>query len=428
MPSQNHFISIKPQRQAQYLLSNPPTWMMHYGITAIAVVFSVLLLLSYIIQYPDAVEAKVSLVTANPPIRIIAKNSGKVLDLLVNDNETVQKAQVLAVLENTAHWQDILKVEQMLQQEKFELSNNLNLGELQNTFSTFAQHYKDFAYFNDKNGVATKIGFLQQQITHLKSMNENLRVQLNLITNELYFAEKEVKRQQTLFAQGNASRSDLEKASTALLQQKRQVENSKASIISNNLQVTQLENQINDLRQNKNDKQNDKSLTLQEDIQKLRAAVEAWKNDYLVIAPIAGQVSMSKIWSPQQSVAGGEEIMAVVPFETNNTIIGKATLPIANAGKVAKGMKAIVQLDALPYQEHGVLEGDVINISSLPQKEDKEELYLLEISFPQPLSTSYHRTIPFRQEMSGKAHIISENRSILARIFDKWNDLMKNRS
>jgi multidrug resistance efflux pump len=82
-------ISIKPQRQAQYLLSNPPTWMMHYGITAIAVVFSVLLLLSYVIQYPDAVEANISLVTANPPIRIMAKSSGKVLELLVKDNETV---------------------------------------------------------------------------------------------------------------------------------------------------------------------------------------------------------------------------------------------------------------------------------------------------------------------------------------------------
>jgi hypothetical protein len=187
-------------------------------------------------------------------------------------------------------------------------------------------------------------------------------------------------------------------------------------------------NQINDLRQNKSDKQNDKSLTLQEDIQKLRAGVDAWKNDYLVIAPIAGQASMSKRWIPQRNVTGGEEILAVVPFETNNIIIGKATLPIANAGKIAKGMKTIVQLDALPYQQHGVLQGEVVNISSLPQKEEKEELYLLEISFPQPLNTSYHQNVAFRQEMSGKAFVVTENRSILARIFDKWNDLMKNRN
>lgn len=419
-------ISIKPQRQAQYLLSNPPTWMMHYGITAIAVVFSVLLLLSYVIQYPDAVEAKVSLVTANPPIRIIAKNSGKVLELLVKDNEAVQKAQVLAVLENTADWQDILKVEQMLQQEKLKLSENLNLGELQNDFSTFAQHYKDFAYFSSKNGVATKINYLTQQIEQLNDMNENLQRQFTISEKELAIAEREAQRQRKLYTDGNASQVDLSKSNATVLQHQKQIENDKASIISNRLQITQLRNQISDLRQNKSDKQNDKSLTLQEDIQKLRAAVEAWKNDYLVVAPIAGQVSMSKIWSPQQSVTVGEEILAVVPFETNNIIIGKATLPIANAGKVAKGMKAIVQLDALPYQQHGILQGEVINISSLSQKEEKEELYLLEIAFPQPLSTSYHQPIAFRQEMSGKAQIISESRSVLARIFDKWNDLMKN--
>jgi hypothetical protein len=67
----------------------------------------------------------------------------------------------------------------------------------------------------------------------------------------------------------------------------------------------------------------------------------------------------------------------------------------------------------------------VSNISLLPKKQEKEEEYVVEITFPQPLTTAYHQTVPFRQEMSGAAHIITESRSVLSRIFDKWHELMQ---
>lgn len=425
MPNNNRPISLNPSATTEYLLGNPPTWMMHYGISAITVVLSVLLALSYFIAFPDTVEAKVKLVTANPPIRLMAKASGRVLAFKVQDKESVSEGQLLAVLENTANWQDVLRLESILQEKNDNLPENLQLGELQNDFSTFAQHRKDFAYYSEKNGVATKINYLQQQIEQLNEMNENLKNQLTLSQTELSIAEKEAKRQHTLYTQGVASQVDVEKANASVLQNKKQIESSRASIISNRLQVTQLRNQINDLHQNKNDKQNDKNITIEEDLQKLRAAIANWKSNFLVIAPIAGQVSLAKVWSPQQNVMGGEEILAVVPTSQSQNIIGKATMPVANSGKVSKGMKVNVQLDAFPYQQHGALIGEVQNISLLPEKQDKEEEYLVEITFPQPLTTSYHQTVPFRQEMIGKAFIITENRSILSRIFDKWHELME---
>ena len=125
------------REQVHYLLGNAPSWMLHYGITAITIVFVTLLAMSYYIQYPDTIEAKISLTTANPPIRIMAKGGGKVSRLLIKDNEKVSEGQTLAVLENTANWKDVLLLENALQKEIFDFSIPLQLGELQNDFSAF---------------------------------------------------------------------------------------------------------------------------------------------------------------------------------------------------------------------------------------------------------------------------------------------------
>ena len=54
------------------------------------------------------------------------------------------------------------------------------------------------------------------------------------------------------------------------------------------------------------------------------------------------------------------------------------------------------------------------------------ENYLLEIALPDSLVTTYDKLIPFRQEMQGTANIITEDRRVLERIFDRVNNILKN--
>lgn len=83
----------------------------------------------------------------------------------------------------------------------------------------------------------------------------------------------------------------------------------------------------------------------------------------------------------------------------------------------------MIRLDGYPRQEYGTIEGLLSSLSALPQKEE----YLVEISLPNALHTSYGKSIPFRQEMAGQARIVTEERRIIERIFDRLNDLLKNR-
>ena len=53
--------------------------------------------------------------------------------------------------------------------------------------------------------------------------------------------------------------------------------------------------------------------------------------------------------------------------------------------------------------------------------------YELTIELPDTLRTTYNKKLEFRQEMEATAQIITENRSILDRIFDSIRDIFSHR-
>ncbi|MFN0215663.1 MAG: HlyD family secretion protein [Saprospiraceae bacterium] len=429
-------LHLNDREQIQYLLGNPPSWMMRYGLAVMSGFFMVLLALSYFIRYPDIVEAKVVLVTDNPPIRILAKSSGRLSELFVTDQQQANTGQVIAVIENTAAWKDVLDLETWLStiysnssySNSSALPSDLQLGALQSTYSTFSQHWKDYQYFSEHNGVAEKISFLQKQIEQIKALNANIINQKAILSEEFILAGKDIIRQRRLHSEKMIADSEIEKAEARYLQQKRQVESTEASTLQNQMQILQIESQINELQQSKGDNSVGKALTLNEDLRRLQSAIEDWKQNYLVIAPITGKVSFSKIWSVRQPIGAGEEIIAIVPDalpdKTNSSIIGKVTIPVANAGKVQIGMRAIIRLAGLPAHEYGALEAEVAHIAILPQKEE----YLLDVKLTDPhFTTTYQKKLEFRQEMSGKVRIITEEKRVVERIFDRLNDILKNK-
>jgi multidrug resistance efflux pump len=427
-------IALNERQELIQFIGRPPSVFLRFGITAIAIVVVLLLTMAYFIKYPDVVTAKVVLTTENPPIRVLSRTGGRVSAILIKNNEIVKTGQILAVMDNTANWHDVLALERNLGQNdplSITTPRLLQLGALQNSYSTFTQNLKDYRYFLEKNGVLQKIQHFTQQIESLKALNDNLLKQKTIQVKEFELTEKELNRQKQLNTEGVVSDSDFEKYKAQYFQQKRQMEANEATFINNQMQIQQIDAQITDLTQSKSDNQNSKELTLQEDIRRLKAAIEDWKQQYLVIAPIGGAVSLVKIWSPQQSVGTGEEVLTIVPNPTqpsdkmaaSNTIICKAILPITESGKVKTGLNAHIRLDAFPHQQYGILRGVVQTIALVPQKED----YQLDIKLLDSLVTSYGKTLLFRQELQGSATIITEDRRVVERLLDKFRDLMRNR-
>ncbi len=428
--------SVIVTANVEELMGNIPSWILRWGITLVFFIVLAFIWLAWFIQYPDVVKAGITLTTQKPPIPVMALSNGKISQLFVANNEVVDSGKVLAILENTARWEDVLILEKWLSDSlvndplSIEPPAGLQVGILQNSYARLTQLNADFQYVTTETGSTNKVGNLQRQIRKLDNLKTNysrqkrdLDVQLKTVQNE-YNRYKSLQKQFT-------SATEREKYEAAIAEANQKIQSMDAQIISTAVQQEQLQGQILEVGTVKNTTETDKSLNLKNSLQSLGSEIKKWKQDYLLVAPIAGQVSLSKIWSPQQTVTTDQEVLTIVPSrrdKKSNQIVCKALLPMASSGKVKPKQTVFIELENYPVEQFGELAASVINVAPAPTKEG----YPIEIaldnkmfSITDTLLTTTLKPIVFLQGLNGKARIITENRRILSRIFDKFRAVLK---
>lgn len=434
IPIQNpeEIVLKEDQNDIQKILGFPPGWALRWGITAIAIAMLGFLVLAWLVRYPDIIQARVLILTENPPIRVFSRSSGKINELLVADKDQVKKGQLLAVIENPANLSQVDSLEQLLKRLKqnpspeswvnSDLAPLHELGSLQTTYAALEQAVNDYAFSVKQQGIFTQINSLKAQIQHLKALNLSLEQQQKTYAREVEIAKKDYDRNKKLIATKAISESELDQSESFYLQTRRQAESLQSQVLNNQIQIEQLNSSIIDLRENRSNLEMGKWLLVQELFERMGSELEAWKQQFLLLSPIDGQLSLTRFWSPQQYVQVNEEVATVVPDQGPRQIMGKASLPVQNSGKVQPGMEVNIQLDSYPFQEFGVIKAQVGSMSLVPD----EDNYILEISLADSLITTYNRHIPFAQELQGNARIITEDRRILERVFDQLMNLLKN--
>ena len=96
------------------LLTAVPKWIVRWGISIIFLIILLMLSLSFFIKYSDTLSAKTTITTTNPPVTLIAKTNGKISELNVRNNQSVQKGAVLMVIENSVKYLDVNKVVRLM--------------------------------------------------------------------------------------------------------------------------------------------------------------------------------------------------------------------------------------------------------------------------------------------------------------------------
>lgn len=429
-------IKLNNNDEIDQILGNPPSWLLRWGITIVLLTVLIFGFISWLIKYPDVIPTKITVITEKPVIQVVARASGKIDSLLVRNNQEVNKNDVLAILDNPTSAEDILRVSNFLENivigtnehTKIPSVPNLTLGSLQNTYASLVQKINAYQYFLEQKDGIRKVESLKAQIQYIGELNTNLRKQQVTLSEEVDLSKKDLNRNKKLHADKVISNVELERIETTFLQYKRQLEGIENQVISNNINIEQLQTQITEINQSRNNLQSEHELSIITNIEDLRSRVEVWKESYLVSAPIKGTVSFTQVWSEQQFVNANEAIFTLVPNEKQGKVIGRAELPISNSGKVRIGQTVNIQLDGFPFQEYGVIKAEVEGISLVPITSKNQETtnYLVEVSLPDSLVTTYNKTIPFRQKMQGTANIVTEDRRILERVFDKLNSILKN--
>jgi len=415
--------------EVQEILSRPPKWMVRWGITIVFIVVAILVTGSWFFKYPDIIPANIVLTTENPPAPVVAKTSGKIQNLFVVNNQMIRKNEVLAVLENPAQFDDMHALENLMDNvesnfkigEVFILSRqSLELGNVQSIYSNFIKNIEAYNQMILLNYHDQKIKLYQQELRKYDQYLTHLKKQNILLENDFELARKQYVRDSALNAQNMLSDADFEKSKSRVIAKQYSLEQNSASIASIHLQMETLKQNILELELQKRQQLSDYQSLIDESYKNLQAAIDSWKYQYTLVSPTDGKVTFNQYWNENQSVKMGETVMTIIP-EDEGEIIGKVQLTFQGAGKVKPGQQANIQFANYPYMEFGMVKGTVQSISLAPNN----NFYTAEIDLPQGLTTFYGIELDFKQQMTGKAEIITEDIRLLERIVRPLRYILK---
>ncbi|MFA0962290.1 HlyD family secretion protein [Roseivirga sp. BDSF3-8] len=411
--------------EVQEILSHAPVWIIRWGITVIFFVLLVIMIASYFIKYPDTITSRVVLTTLNPPATLVARDNGQI-NLFVEDGEAVEENEFLGVLENPANTEDALylirKIENLeekiysdnLNVSDLDIRSDLNLGSLQPGYLRFMKSIRDYNLQSDLQYHQKQIASLRDRIEFYQESNASLRRQNTIHKEKLELDRSKYETDSSLYESNAISRIEFEQTKSNYLQSKRQFEADQASIINNRIQISQIENQINELRLKELESNDNLRSGIDDALKSLQSEISAWKRQFLFEAPIAGSVSLNKVWTDNQYVTAGETVFNIIP--ESQDIIGNVEMPVVGSGKVEVGQTVNLKFDNYPYDEYGMVLGEIENISMLPTKENT---YIIRISLPNGLMSSYKKDLEFKQQMQGSAEIITEDLRLIERLFNQ---------
>lgn len=415
--------------EVQEILTKIPHWMIRWGNVLFLSLIILLLIMSWFIKYPDIITSKAIITTQIPPQKVFAKITGKLDRILVKDNETVAEKQPLAILENTANYQDVLLIQSIFDTLKidnksfdFPIKNMpiLFLGEVDPDYALFENSYLQYALNKDLKPFSNEAMANRFSLSELNTRLDNMKSQKELNQAELAFKKKDLERNQTLHDKGVISAMEFESKQLDYLQAERNYANMTASISQlreaiSNANSTSRSTEINRTKEN---------ITLLKNViqsfNQLKTSLKDWELRYLLKSDMDGKVSFQKPWAANQTVSQGDWIFTIIPTNGTN-YVARLQTPAQNSGKIKVGQKVNIKLDNYPDTEFGMLTGTVKNMSLIP---DSEGFYRVDVDLPSTLVTSFDKTIQFKQEMGGTAEIITEDLRLIERFFYQFREIL----
>ncbi|WP_452603206.1 HlyD family efflux transporter periplasmic adaptor subunit [Pontimicrobium sp. MEBiC06410] len=427
MPQNNRDIPIRSE-EVQEILSHIPHWMIRWGNTLFFLLILILLFISWFVKYPDVITAEVMVTTSFPPEKIYAKSSGQFEVFLANEEENVSKNQILAVLENSASYKDVLLLKSIVDTINYEQTFSfpldkippLVLGDITTSYSQFENDYTEYVLNKELAPYRPEDFANRMSVIEAKGRLQILLSQKKLNLKELEYKQNDLERSRTMFAKGVISAKNKEQKELEFLQAERAYKNLEASI-------SQLRELIGNSKQNIENTsikkiQNDTRLQKKaiQSFLYLKKAIKDWEKLYALKSSIEGKVSFLSYWSENQTAKSGDLIFTIIP-QKNTSFIGKIKAPAANSGKIEKEQRVQIKLLNYPSDEFGELNGKVKSISLIPNEDGH---YLIDVDLQQDLITSYNKKITFRQEMKGTADIVTEDLRLIERFFYQLKNIV----
>lgn len=421
-------IEIK-EEPIREIISKPPSWLVQWGVTVIAVIVAMLLLLSFLLKYPNTLSGKVSITTTALPMSIKARSSGYLADLRVKDGQAVKKGEILGILENTAdeknllifrsQWQGFHK--QLMQSDDVPallMSKRVDFGEIQPAYIQLWGAYQLYENFMERGAYSEQLRQNKRQLQGSNAIIDQLSEQESLLKEGLRIAQNQYEVDKALEAKGAITKRELQQSKQRLQEREMAWERWDGSKLQERLRLEELQGKAIDIQQRFERERQQYLSTLRQASLNFASALADWEQKYLLKANIEGKVALFQLWSERQWIEAGQEVMVVSP--ESEEIFGLLLVDQAGSGQLEEGQKVYIKLAGYPSERFGQVKGKVKAISSIA----RGGKYAVKVALPNGLATTYDKLLPFHQQMEGDAEVITEDLRLIERFFYQMRSLM----
>lgn len=411
------------------VLSSPPSWLVRSGNTLFFFVIFLLLSLCFFISYPDEIMGEVSILSNQPPVEFQNQMYGKLVDLRVKDQQFVQKGAVLAQFDNEIDPNYISQVHFFL--KDLDHANplsyiqipddiaNINLGAFQSNWTNLLSVIKEWNVLKSSRISDKRVHALHNEILQRKRLQEIATQKLRLIQKDIQIQQVKVVSVQRLFAKNVISKDEYLTEEKAENQLQQQLQNQREVLVQNEIQLNTLQKSLDEMLY-----QND------QEIQKLKASIQSnsntiqnlireWEKSTAWISPFDGKILFNTQLNLSDFYSAGEASMVIVP--KGNFFIGIMKVRSSGAGKIKKGQQVFIELADYPKNDYGMIQGTIKSITSIA----KNDSYEVKIKLPKKLITSYNIEVPSKAILKGNAKIITTNKRLIERFFEKVINLIE---
>lgn len=351
-------------RENNDILGDVPNWLIHTGSHIIYGFIALLIVFTTLFSYPDTVNTDITVDDLSKTAWIIAGHSGVIDHFLVEDQQKVKRNDTLAILRNAASLEDVKRFRRELDNvDDYYRTNNTNylgmfpydliMGEMSGAYGQFTDAVRTCMIYDEFNIFRQKEKFLEDELTVLNRQQEKNEMNILNVKQQLFGLRIENKKEKAM------NRRALEIA---------------------------YGNMVN--------------------------ALNIWEAKYLIKSSNAGTVILGKSWGISNVINEGDTVCSVIS-EQKGEPVGRIRLSQDEVAEIAVGNKVNIELNKYPVHTHGYLTGQVASIAYVPYSRN----YAVEINFPDGLTTTAKTEIEYVIGLSGKAQIITADRSLISRIF-----------
>ncbi|WP_210254015.1 HlyD family efflux transporter periplasmic adaptor subunit [Microvirga arsenatis] len=355
-------------------------------------------------EYARKETAGGALVAAGGAVRVAALRGGVVTELKVREGDRVAAGQPLFTVAS---------------RQGLEAGGTLDAAVLA-SLDTQIRVLKE-QIEADPARTANEIRRLDAAIASVRAERDALAAQRRLMAERVQVTEERRATVARLAEQGHSTRAALQEQDEALLARRQSVAEIDRDMAAAEKELGQTLLQREQLPVQQAERLAQLRLSLA-DRERQRAEAESQRAQ-VIAAPIAGRVTALQA-SPGQIVDPNKPLLTLLP--DGASLLAELFVPSRAIGFVEPGQRVRLMVDAFPYQRFGTISGSVETVSQAVLSPHEiigrttltEPAYRVTVRLDRQAVDAFGREVPLQPDMTLKADIVLEGRSLVAWLFE----------